>query len=88
MIHHSILLRLNPFDVRVIGRDGGLSALCHSCGFNCQQRVLKTFPVPDFPQSEDKVVGLSHLLVNLYIQLKTFMKVFNKKETTAKTATA
>ena len=26
-----------------IGRDGGLSTLCHSCGFAFQQRVLKTF---------------------------------------------
>ena len=30
-----------------VGRDGGLSTLCHSCGFACQQRrVLKTFPGP------------------------------------------
>ena len=27
----------------VIGRDGGLNTLCHSYGFACQQRVLKTF---------------------------------------------
>ena len=27
----------------MIGRDGGLSTLCHSCRFDCQQRVLKTF---------------------------------------------
>ena len=25
----------------LIGRDGGLSTLCHRCGFDCQQRVLK-----------------------------------------------
>ena len=45
MAHHFILLRLNPFDLSLalIGRDGGLSTLCHSCGFTCQQRVLKTF---------------------------------------------
>ena len=44
MAHYFILLRLNPFDLRVIGRDSGLSTLCHGCGFACQQRVLKTFP--------------------------------------------
>ena len=32
----------------VIGRDGGLSTLCHSCGFACQDRVLKTFPGPGY----------------------------------------
>ena len=37
--HGSISLALG-----LIGRDGGLSTLCHSCGFACQQRVLKTFP--------------------------------------------
>ena len=26
-----------------IGRDGGLSTLCHSCRFACQQRMLKMF---------------------------------------------
>ena len=48
-------------------RDVGLSILCHSCGFTCHQRVLKTFPVPDYLSSEDGVVWLWHLLVNLYI---------------------
>ena len=33
--------------------DGGLSTLCHSCGFACQQRVLKTFPGPGYLRSED-----------------------------------
>ena len=33
-----------PLTLGVIGGDGGLSTLCHSCGFACQQRVLKTFP--------------------------------------------
>ena len=40
----------------VIGRDGGLSTLCHSCGFACQQRVLKTFPGPGYPYSKDGIV--------------------------------
>ena len=33
-----------PLALALIGRDGGLSTLCHSCWFACQQRVLKTFP--------------------------------------------
>ena len=58
MAHHFILLWLNPFDLslRLIGRDGGSSTLCHSCGFTCQQRVLKTFPGPGYLHSEDGVV--------------------------------
>ena len=71
MAHHFILLRLNPFDLSLglIGRDGGLSTLCHSCGFTCQQRVLKTFPSPGCLHSEDGVVRLCHLLVNFYIYI-------------------
>ena len=49
--HHPSILNL-----RLIGRDGGLSTLCHSCGFACQQRVLKTFPGPGCLHSEDGVV--------------------------------
>ena len=58
MAQHFILLRLSPFDLSLglIGRDGGLSALCHSYGFACQQRVLKTFPGPGYLHSEDGVV--------------------------------
>ena len=44
-----------PLTLRLIGRDGGLSTLCHSCGFSCQQRVLKTFPGPGYLDSEDGV---------------------------------
>ena len=43
MAHHLILLQLT-LTLRLIERDGGLSILCHSCGFVCQQRVLKMFP--------------------------------------------
>ena len=50
------MLRLNPFGLRVDGEGGGLSTLCHSCGFACQQRVLKTFPGPGYLRSEDGVV--------------------------------
>ena len=58
-----------PLVSRLIGRDRGLSTLCHSCGFACQQRVLKTFPGPRYLRSKDCVVWLWHLLVNLYIWL-------------------
>ena len=36
--------------------DGGLSTLCHSCWFACQQRVLETFPGSGDLRSEDGVV--------------------------------
>ena len=49
----------------LIGRDGGLRTLCHSHGFACQQRVLKTFPGTGYPRSEDGIVWLWHSLVNL-----------------------
>ena len=38
MVHHFILLQLNPIGLRV-DRDGNLSTLCQSCGFACQERV-------------------------------------------------
>ena len=65
--HGSIHLALG-----LIGRDGGLSTLCHSCGFTCQQMVLKTFPGPGYLHSKDGVVWLWHLLVNLYIYTKPY----------------
>ena len=69
MAHHFILLRFNPFDLSLgfIGRDGGLSTLCHSCRFPCQQRVLKTFPGPGYLHSKDGVFRICHLLANLYM---------------------
>ena len=45
---HFILLWLNPFSLGLIRMDGGLSTLCHSCGFACQQRVLKTYRGPGY----------------------------------------
>ena len=45
-----------PLTLRLIGRDGGLSTLCHSCGFACQQRVLQKFPGPGYLRSKDGVV--------------------------------
>ena len=41
-----------PLALRLIGRDGGLSSLRHSYGFDCQQRVSKTFPGPGYLHSE------------------------------------
>ena len=58
-----------PLTLGLIGRDGGLSILCHIYKFACQQRVLKTFPGPGYLHSEDGVVWLRHYLVNLYIWL-------------------
>ena len=45
-----------PLALGLIGMDGGLSTLGHSCWFACQQRVLKTFPGPGYLRSEDGVV--------------------------------
>ena len=49
--------------------DGGLSTLCHSCGFACQQRVLKTFYDLGSLVADDGLVWLWHPLLNLYIWL-------------------
>ena len=53
----------------LIVRDDGLSTLCHSCGFSCQQKVLKTFPGPGYFHSKDGVVSLWHPLGNLCTSL-------------------
>ena len=45
-----------PLALASIGRDDGLSTLCHSCRFACQQRVLKTFPGPGYLRFGDGVV--------------------------------
>ena len=58
-----------PLVFGLIVRDGGLSTLCNSWGFVCQQRLLKTFPGPGYFQSNDDVVWLWHPLVNLYVWL-------------------
>ena len=53
----------------LIRRDGGLRTLGHGCGFACQKRVIKTFHGTGYLHSEDGIVCLWHLLVNLYIWL-------------------
>ena len=45
-----------PLALVLIGKDGGLSTVCHSCRFTCQQRVLKTFPDPGYLRPKDGVV--------------------------------
>ena len=62
-----------PLALGLIGTGSGLSTLCHSYGFACQQRVLKTFPGPGYPYSEDGVVWLWHSLVNLYIHIYIYI---------------
>ena len=61
-------------------RDDDWNTLCHSCGFVCQQRVLKTFPDPGYLRSEDGVVYLWHLLVSLYIYIIYNLYIFNSVE--------
>ena len=56
-----------PLTLGLIGKDGGLSTLCHSCRFACQRKVLKTFPSPGYLLSGDGVVWLWYSLLNLYI---------------------
>ena len=58
-----------PLALGLMGRDGGLSTLCYSCGFACQERVLKTLPGTGYLHSHDGVVWLWHPLVNLHIWL-------------------
>ena len=47
--------------IMAIGRDNGLSTLCHSCRFTCQQRVLKTFPGSDYLYPEDGIYSISYI---------------------------
>ena len=53
----------------LIGGDGGLSTLWHSCWLASQRKVLKSFPGSGYLHSEDTVVWLVHPLVNLYVWL-------------------
>ena len=69
MVHHFILLWLSPYTLGLIVRDGGLSTLCHSCGFAWEQRMLKMFHGPGYLCYEDGIFWLWQSLVNLYIWL-------------------
>ena len=66
MANTLILLRLNPFGLRVDIEGWWFE---HSCGLACQQRVRKTFPGPLYLQSVDGVFWLWHPEVNLYVWL-------------------
>ena len=48
--YNSILLPYGNWE------DGGFSTLFHSCGSVFQNRLLKIFPGPGYPLSEDDVV--------------------------------
>ena len=57
--------------LELIRRDGGLSTLCHSCRFACQQRVLKTFPGPGYFHSDwfSLTVTFTGKFVYIYIYI-------------------
>ena len=69
--YSSILLTLG-----LIERDGGLSTLCHSSGFACQQTVPKTFPGPGYLRSEDGVVWLWHYNIGIYISIYICIEIY------------
>ena len=58
-----------PLALGLIVRDGGWSTVCHSWGFACQQRDIKTFPDPGYLHSKDRAVWLWHPLEWLYVWL-------------------
>ena len=58
-----------PLALGLIGRGGGLRTVFYGCGFSCQQRVLKTFPILGYLGSDDRVVSLWYSVVNTYIWL-------------------
>ena len=49
-----------------------VSALCIISASSCQQRVVKGFPGHGYLHLEDRIVGLSHFLVNLDICCSPF----------------
>ena len=58
-----------PLALGLIGRNGRLMNQCHSCWFFCPKRVLRTLSGAGYLTSEDGLVWLWNLLVNLYIWL-------------------
>ena len=65
-----------PLILRLMRRDVGLSTLFHSCGFACQQRVLKTFPGPGYLHSEDGIVRLWHIYIYIYIYIYKYINIY------------
>ena len=64
IVHHFILLGSIPLTLVLIERDGDLSTLCHSCGFDYHLRVQKHSLALAIPTL--RIVWPWHLLVNLY----------------------
>ena len=55
--HHNGFVATHALEQMMYGYTyGGLSTVCHSCRFACQQRVLKTFPGPGYLRSENGLV--------------------------------
>ena len=63
----------------LIRRDGGLSTLCHSCRFDYQQKVLKTFPGPSSLLSKDGKDQIDQI-VHVHL-ISNFLKTFPTQET-------
>ena len=53
----------------VIWRDDGLSTLCNSCSFACQQRVLKLFLASEYLRFEDGRDNLTMVNTDIYIYI-------------------
>ena len=76
MAHKFILLWLNPFDLRVDGErwcfEHSVSQF-HSCGFACQQSVVKTFPDPlaisTLKMGQSDYVTYWYICVSVYIYI-------------------
>ena len=58
-----------PLGLGLIARDGGLSTLCHSSDFACQERKLKTFLGAGHLHSVDGIAWVWHPFVNFFIWL-------------------
>ena len=68
MAHYFALLRLNPCALWQL-RESGLSSLCHSCEFACQQRMLKTFHAPGYLRWGWGSLTTAHISKCAYISL-------------------
>ena len=70
IVHHLILLRPIPLTLVLIEKDGNFSTMSKYLS-NYELRIwlsaegAQTFPAPSYVISEDGVIWLRHLLVNL-----------------------
>ena len=64
----------------VIGSDGGLSTLSHSCGYFYQQRKIKTFHSPAYLRSEDEnmafLAKFGHIYIYIYIYTYIYIYIY------------